>query len=257
MRAQLVGVTRSHGAHVVLEEASLAVGPRARIGLVGPNGVGKSTVLRLLAGEEAPDRGIVRFDPPGATVAHLPQAAGRLARRRRFAHGSRGGPASRRPSASSRTRRPRWRRGAGNARGESPQALSDRYELALARFLALGGGDLDARAGAVCARARAAASSSTGRLAGSRAARRRARRSPRCCSRSADLLLLDEPTNDLDFDGLARLTRFVDGFPGAIVVVSHDRAFLDATVTSDRRDRSALAPDRGVGRRLVGLRAAT
>ena len=45
-----------------------------------------------------------------------------------------------------------------------------------------------------------------------------------------DLLLLDEPTNDLDFDGLDRLERFVDGFAGGLAVVSHDRAFLDRTV---------------------------
>ena len=64
MRARLSGVTKFHGAQVVLENASLEVGPRARIGLVGPNGVGKSTVLRLLAGEEAPDAGVVALDPP-------------------------------------------------------------------------------------------------------------------------------------------------------------------------------------------------
>src|SRR5207237_294199 len=46
-----------------------------------------------------------------------------------------------------------------------------------------------------------------------------------------DLLCLDEPTNDLDFAGLDRLERFVDSFRGSIVVVSHDRAFLDRTVT--------------------------
>jgi len=69
MRARLTGVTKFHGAQVVLENASLDVGPRARIGLVGPNGVGKSTVLRLLAGEEAPDAGVVALDPPRATVA--------------------------------------------------------------------------------------------------------------------------------------------------------------------------------------------
>ena len=73
MRARLTGVTKFHGAQVVLENASLDVGPRARIGLVGPNGVGKSTVLRLLAGEEAPDAGVVALDPPRATVAHLRQ----------------------------------------------------------------------------------------------------------------------------------------------------------------------------------------
>ena len=70
MRARLAGVAKSHGAQVVLEDAFLEIGPRARMGLVGPNGVGKSTVLRLLAGEEEPDRGAVSLDPPRATVAH-------------------------------------------------------------------------------------------------------------------------------------------------------------------------------------------
>ena len=48
---------------------------------------------------------------------------------------------------------------------------------------------------------------------------------------SYDVYCLDEPTNDLDFDGLERLERFVDGVRGSVVVVSHDRAFLDRTVT--------------------------
>ena len=46
-----------------------------------------------------------------------------------------------------------------------------------------------------------------------------------------DVLLLDEPTNDLDFDGLDRLERFVDGFAGGLAVVSHDRVFLDRTAS--------------------------
>ena len=45
-----------------------------------------------------------------------------------------------------------------------------------------------------------------------------------------DVLLLDEPTNDLDFDGLERLEQFLAGYRGALVVVSHDREFLDRTV---------------------------
>ena len=54
------GVSKSHGAQVVLEGVDLVVPPHARIGLVGPNGAGKSTLLRLLAGLDEPDRGTIR-----------------------------------------------------------------------------------------------------------------------------------------------------------------------------------------------------
>ena len=228
MRARLSGVTKSHGAQVVLENASLEVGPRARIGLVGPNGVGKSTVLRLLAGEEAPDAGVVTIDPPRATVAHLPQEHERLAGetlRGRLARLTGVAAAEREleAAAAALAREP------GDARGESPHALSDRYDAALARFLALGGGDLDARAAATCARLglgveldRAFDGLSGGEVARASLAA--------VLLATADLLLLDEPTNDLDADGLAQLETFVVGFPGAIVVVSHDRTFLDRTV---------------------------
>ncbi len=228
MRARLSGVTKSHGAQVVLENASLEVGPRARIGLVGPNGVGKSTVLRLLAGEEAPDAGAVAIDPPRATVAHLPQEPdrrrgetlrGRLARLTGVAAAERELEAAAAALA----------RESENACVDSTQALSDRYDLALARFLALGGGDLDARAAATCARLGLGVDLDRAfdGLSGGEAARASL---AALLLAQADLLLLDEPTNDLDADGLAQLETFVDGFPGAIVVVSHDRAFLDRTV---------------------------
>ena len=228
MRARLSGVTKFHGAQVVLENASLDVGPRARIGLVGPNGVGKSTVLRLLAGEEAPDAGVVALDPPRATVAHLRQEPerrlgetlrGRLARLTGVAA------AERELEAAAAA----FARDADNARGDSTQALSDRYDAALARFLALGGGDLDARAAATCARIGLGVDLDRlfDGLSGGEAARASL---AAVLLAKADLLLLDEPTNDLDAAGLAQLEAFVDGFPGAIVLVSHDRAFLDRTV---------------------------
>ena len=131
MRAQLVGGTLHHGGQVVLDGASLAVGPRARIGLVGPNGVGKSTVLRLLAGEEVPDGGAVVIDPPDLTVAHMPQEHDvRLARRTGIAA------AEHELEAAAATL----------AAGSDAGGAAGRYDRALSRFLALGGGDLEPRA---------------------------------------------------------------------------------------------------------------
>ncbi|HEY6835906.1 MAG TPA: ATP-binding cassette domain-containing protein, partial [Gaiellaceae bacterium] len=69
----LVDVTVSHGADEVFGHVSLTVGAGSRIGVVGPNGVGKSTLLRLLAGLEEPERGRVRLSPPGLSVGYLPQ----------------------------------------------------------------------------------------------------------------------------------------------------------------------------------------
>jgi ATPase subunit of ABC transporter with duplicated ATPase domains len=66
-------ITKYHGAQLVLSDVTLVVPPDARIGLVGGNGVGKSTLLRILAGLEEPDRGTVRRTPRGLGVAYLPQ----------------------------------------------------------------------------------------------------------------------------------------------------------------------------------------
>ncbi len=222
MRAQLVGVTKHHGGQVVLDGASVAVGPRARIGLVGPNGVGKSTVLRLLAGEETPDGGAVVLDPPDLTVAHMPQEPDvrpgetlleALARRTGIAA------AEQELQAAATTL----------AGGGDDAAAAGRYDRALSRFLALGGGDLEPRAAKLCAALRLGVD--LGRrldgLSGGESGR--ASLAAALLAR-ADVLLLDEPTNDLDGDGLARLEAFVASYPGAVVVVSHDRAFLDATV---------------------------
>jgi ATPase subunit of ABC transporter with duplicated ATPase domains len=212
------GVSKSHGAEVVLADVSLVVPPHARIGLVGPNGAGKSTLLRLLAGLDAPDRGSMQ-PAPGVAVVLLPQEREPL------------------PGETIRGYLAR-RTGVGEAertldhlaaRLEHEPGLAGRHAEALDRFLARGGADFDARARAMLAdlgfTGEPAQTLET--LSGGEAAR--AALASILLSRY-DVLLLDEPTNDLDFAGLDRLERFVLGFEGAIVVVSHDRAFLDRTV---------------------------
>ena len=140
----LADVTVSHGADEVISGVSLTVGAGSRIGVVGPNGVGKTTLLRLLAGLELPERGRVRLSPPGLSVGYLPQER-----------------------------------------------------------------ELTSLSGGQAARARLAA----------------------LFRADHDVYCLDEPTNDLDFDGLEWLERIVQGLRGSVVVVSHDREFLDRTVT--------------------------
>src|ERR1700689_3231962 len=66
-------ISKDRGAARILTEVDLTVGPEHRVGVVGPNGVGKSTLLRILAGLEPPDSGSVVATPPESTVAYLAQ----------------------------------------------------------------------------------------------------------------------------------------------------------------------------------------
>ena len=220
MRVQLAGVAKYHGAQKVLDHVTLTVGTRARIGLVGPNGVGKSTLLRILAGLEESDEGTVARAPERLTTGYLPQER----------PATRGGTLlevlARRTGVSAAEQELQE---AATELARDP-AADDRYAAALERFLSLGGGDFEARARTTCAELGLSVSLDrpAARLSGGEAAR--AALAGILLSRF-DLLLLDEPTNDLDFDGLERLERFLDGFVGALVVVSHDRELLDRTVT--------------------------
>jgi ATPase subunit of ABC transporter with duplicated ATPase domains len=219
MRVQLAHVTKSYGAHVILDDVTLTIGPRARIGLVGPNGVGKSTLLRIVAGAETPDRGAVARSPESLTVGYLEQE------RRVVLGESIVDSLARRVGVLDAEHELEDAAGA-LARGE---AADDRYAAALDRYLALGGGDFHARAGSMCADLGLALDLARPRerLSGGESAR--VGLAAILLSRF-DALLLDEPTNDLDFDGLERLEVFLESYRGALVVVSHDRELLDRTV---------------------------
>jgi ATPase subunit of ABC transporter with duplicated ATPase domains len=207
----LAGVSKFHGANVVLADVDLVVPAGARIGLVGPNGVGKSTLLRVLAGLEPPDAGT---RTAAAAVAYLPQEPEPLTGETVRAYLARrtgvGAAEQRMDALAARL-------------GAEPELAAD-YAAALEDFLARGGADFDARAQAVC---EIPLDRELPTLSGGEAAR--AALASILLGRF-DALLLDEPTNDLDFAGLARLEEFLASFRGAAVIVSHDRAFLDRTV---------------------------
>ncbi len=209
------------GSRHLLVKVDLAVDPGQRIGLIGPNGVGKSTLLRVVAGLLRADRGVVALSPPTANVGYLPQE-----------------PERRDESVTEHLARRTGVTAAGDALHRATAAMAageagsdDAYSDALERWLALGAADFESRVGEVWADlglGGALLDQSMTSLSGGEAAR--AGLAALMLARF-DVFLLDEPTNDLDLDGLARLETFVRELQAGCVIVSHDRTFLQRTIT--------------------------
>ncbi|HUF96530.1 MAG TPA: ABC-F family ATP-binding cassette domain-containing protein [Ilumatobacter sp.] len=214
-------VTVTRGANTVLADVELSVAPGQRVGLVGPNGVGKSTLLAVAARQLTPDRGTVVCAPPTALVGWLHQE----------------------PERSDETVHAALRRRTGVAAADleleaasadlasGDPAAADRYDTALTSWLALGSADLDSRVGEVANELGIDVRllhQPTLSLSGGEAAR--VGLAALLLSRF-DVYLLDEPTNDLDLDGLDRLERWVLAQDAPMLIVSHDRRFLDRVIT--------------------------
>ncbi len=179
------------GERSLLTHATWRLGPGDRVGLVGVNGAGKTSVLRLVAGELQPTRGRVKR---GRTVAleHLTQALDDLDPEERV--------------LDSVEKVQRVTRLAGSAGEITASSMLERFGFT--------GDRLTAR---------------IGDLSGGE---RRRFQLLRLLLSEPNVLLLDEPTNDLDIETLTVLEDFLDGWPGTLVVVSHDRYFLERVTDS-------------------------
>jgi len=216
------GLTVTRGPLVVLDGVDLTVAEGDTIGLVGPNGVGKTTLLCALAGQVRPDRGTVERTPPTATVGYLPQE-------RHRSHEAVTDYLHRRTGATGASAE---LDAATAALAAGDDAADARYDDALNRWLALGVADLPSRLGEVWSELNLhpdLLDQPTSSLSGGEAAR--VGLAALLLSRF-DVYLLDEPTNDLDLDGLAMLERWINELRAGVVLVSHDRTFLAGTVDS-------------------------
>jgi ATP-binding cassette subfamily F protein 3 len=216
----------SYGPRVILRDAGFSIGPRDRLGLVGANGTGKSSLLKILAGELAPDSGQLVWRR-GARVGHLPQDVASLP----------GGPLVETVLASVPGR------GALEARllateGALAAAAAPEEQLELSQALADLHGELDHfeehfgrhRAERILEGLgfpTAELSRPTGSLSGGW--RMRAALAGLLLA-DPDLLLLDEPTNHLDVPTLTWLEGFLRSSEKALLLISHDREFLDGQV---------------------------
>ncbi len=216
-------LSKSFNLNTILADVSFNIGPGERVGLIGPNGCGKTTLLRILAGEEAPDAGHVARLPADLRVGYLRQGL---------------------TFDSQLTLENVLRSVAGDpqaleeqvaylaealARQPQDQALQSAYDQALidlqsvdahslgaanAILIALGLGDIETQ-------------TPLAQLSGGQKTRLSL---ALVLLHRPQLLLLDEPTNHLDIAMLEWLEDWLQRFPGAALIVSHDRTFLDHTV---------------------------
>ena len=227
---RLAGVAREVGAFVILDGIDVAMALGDRIGLVGPNGAGKTTLLRIAAGIDEPDRGVVhrkRSLTLGllAQEAHLDETfmaapSVRTAVRHGAAHLERMGQELADLERDGRVAEPAY------------AELQHRFDV-------LGGYTLDQRVDAALSGLGFTAEEVTRPPTGLSGGEQTRAALARLVIADPDLLLLDEPTNHLDLGALEWLEEHLRRRTGSLLVASHDRAFLDATVTRiwEMRDR--------------------
>lgn len=222
MTLTLDDVSVVRGSQVLVEGFSTVVGDGARLGIFGPNGCGKSSLLLAIAGDIDLESGRISTSPSTSAIGYLPQV-------REFPAGATIGDAIRARTGVAQAEAS-LTASAERLTTDSSKSAGTAYEDAVQRFDALGGATLDDRAeevlnelGADLALDRGCLGLSGGQLA-------RVALASILLSRF-DVLLLDEPTNDLDSAGLDKLRTFVVSRREPVLVVSHDREFLDQTIT--------------------------
>ncbi len=212
------------GSQLLLSDASFRIGAGHKIGLVGRNGAGKTTLTRILAGESQPASGSVTRSGSIGYLPQDPRAAepDTIARDRILSARGLDDVATAMQDAEHHLSR---------ASGDEQDRALRRYARLEADFTARGGYAAESEAATIAASLGLdgrALSQPVGTLSGGQ---RRRVELARILFSDSDTLLLDEPTNHLDADSVAWLRDFLRSFSGGIVVISHDTALLDRTVT--------------------------
>jgi len=224
---QLSNVCKRYGDVTVLENVSFIANPGDRLGLIGPNGCGKTTLLRIIAGQEQPDEGSVRLSPPGLRLGYLEQGQ-QYTEGDTLADFLQVGEAALEEAAA---RVARLATALARASGAEQARLMERYGQALAELEAqteaqaerhqvepvlagLGLGDVPL-------------DTPVATLSGGQKTRLGL---ARALTHKPRLLLLDEPTNHLDIEALEWLEAWLQVYRGAVLLVSHDRMLLERTV---------------------------
>ena len=218
-------VSKQYGGQILFVDASFFVGDGEKVGLVGANGCGKSTIFRMITEEEHPDDGLVDR-PKRMTIGYFRQDVGDLKGRSVLAETLAGA-------------------GEAGALGEELKALElklndheapdfaeavDRFSEAQARFQELGGYDLEARAHAILAGLGFEPTQVEGDVGALSGGWKMRVALAQILLAQPDALLLDEPTNYLDIESILWLEGFLRAYRGAVLMTCHDKDVLNRVV---------------------------
>ncbi len=224
-------VSKSYFSRVILDQVSFQLDRGERLALIGCNGAGKTTLLRLITGLEKPDSGSIHFPAqiiPGYLTQHFEDDAAEdsdpLGNRElsRLEDGLR----------EMEAQMAGWPASAGAADAPAHKALLRRYDEWTARFEALGGYDFRHRMLEMLAGLGLSGDVLERPLSTLSGGERMRVALARLLLKSPDLLLLDEPTNHMDLAAMEWLEDYLRKFKGTVLLISHDRTFIDRTATA-------------------------
>ena len=224
---RLDDIAKQHGRQILYMDASASIHRGEKIGLVGPNGSGKTTIFRLIMREEAPDAGTVSIER-NVSIGYFSQDVGEMNGQSVVAAAMDGaGPVSE-VAAEMRALEAAL---ADPARFDEMEALVTRFGEVQGRFEELGGYALESQAREILAGlgfAQDVMDGDVGALSGGWKMRVAL---ARILLMRPDALLLDEPTNHLDIESILWLENYLKTFEGAIVMTCHDREFMNRLVS--------------------------